>query len=54
MYIFPLSFTFCLEGFHLPLGAWDGLLYFIVALPGPSILAQRQTIVMECWSVMLK
>ena len=28
---------FCLERFPLPLGAWDGLRYFIVALPEPSI-----------------
>ena len=28
---------FCLERFPLPLGAWDGLLYFIVALTEPSI-----------------
>ena len=28
---------FCSEGFPLPLGAWKGLRYFIVALPGPSI-----------------
>ena len=28
---------FCLERFPLPLGAWDGLRYFIVALPAPSI-----------------
>ena len=28
---------FCLEGFPLPLGAWDGLRYFIVALPESSI-----------------
>ena len=28
---------FCLERFLLPLGAWDGLRYFIVALPEPSI-----------------
>ena len=28
---------FCLERFTLPLGAWDGLRYFIVALPEPSI-----------------
>ena len=27
-----------LERFVLPLGAWDGLRYFIVALPVPSIL----------------
>ena len=26
-----------LRGFFLPLGAWDGLRYFIVALPEPSI-----------------
>ena len=25
------------ERFPLPLGAWDGLRYFIVVLPGPSI-----------------
>ena len=28
---------FCLEKFPLPLGAWDGLRYFIVALPEPPI-----------------
>ena len=28
---------FCSEGFPLPLGALDGLRYFIVALPKPSI-----------------
>ena len=28
---------FCLERFPLPLGAWDGLRYFIVALPEPSM-----------------
>ena len=28
---------FCLDRFPLPLGAWDGLRYFIVALPEPSI-----------------
>ena len=28
---------FCLARFPLPLGAWDGLRYFIVALPEPSI-----------------
>ena len=28
---------FCLERFPLPLGAWDGQRYFIVALPEPSI-----------------
>ena len=32
----PLS-NFCLERFPLPLSAWDGLRYFIVALPEPSI-----------------
>ena len=31
-----LSFT-CSERFTLPLGAWDGLRYFIPALPDPSI-----------------
>ena len=29
--------TFCSERFPLPLGAWDVLSYFIVALPKPSI-----------------
>ena len=29
--------VFCLERFPLPLGAWDGLRYFIVAFPEPSI-----------------
>ena len=28
---------FCNELFSLPLGAWDGLCYFIVTLPWPSI-----------------
>ena len=28
---------FCSERFPLPLGAWGGLRYFIVALPEPSI-----------------
>ena len=28
---------FCLERFPLPLGAWDGLPYFIMALPELSI-----------------
>ena len=30
---------FCSERFHLPLGAWDVLRYFIVTLPGPSIIS---------------
>ena len=28
---------FYLSGWQLPLGAWDMLRYFMVALPGPSI-----------------
>ena len=28
---------FCSERFSFPLGAWDGLRYFILALPAPSI-----------------
>ena len=28
---------FLFERYPIPLGAWDGLNYFIVALPGPSI-----------------
>ena len=38
--IFLLLLTyvfFCNEGFPLPLGAWDGLCYFILTLPWPSI-----------------
>ena len=35
--LFTCNCGFCLERFPLPLGAWDGLLYFIVALPEPSI-----------------
>ena len=35
--IYLLLCGFCLERFSLPLGAWDGLRYFIVALPEPSI-----------------
>ena len=27
----------CNEGFPLPLGAWDGLCYFIVTHPWPSL-----------------
>ena len=29
--------SFCFERFPLPLGAWDGLRYFILALPEPFI-----------------
>ena len=29
--------SFCLERLPLPLSAWDGLRYFFVALPEPSI-----------------
>ena len=28
---------FCSERLSLPIGAWDGLRYFIVPLPGPFI-----------------
>ena len=31
--VYLLLCGFCLERFPLPLGAWDGLRYFIVALP---------------------
>ena len=36
---------FCSERFPLPLSAWDGLRYFILALPEPSIsqLAEKVT-----------
>ena len=35
--VYLLLCGFCLERFPLPLGTWDGLPYFIVALPEPSI-----------------
>ena len=35
--VYLLLCGFCLERFFLPLGAWDGLRYFIVAIPEPSI-----------------
>ena len=35
--VYLLLCGFCLERFPLPLGAWDGLRYFIVALPETSI-----------------
>ena len=35
--VYLLLCGFCLERFSLPLGAWDGLRYCIVALPEPSI-----------------
>ena len=35
--VYLLLCGFCLERFPLPLGAWDRLRYFIVALPEPSI-----------------
>ena len=35
--VYLLLCGFCLERFPLPLGAWDGLSYFIVALPEPSM-----------------
>ena len=35
--VYLLLCGFCLEIFPLPLGAWDGLHYFIVALTEPSI-----------------
>ena len=35
--VYLLLCGFCLERFPLPLVAWDGLHYFIVALPEPSI-----------------
>ena len=35
--VYMLLCGFCSERFPLPLGAWDGLRCFIVALPVPSI-----------------
>ena len=35
--VFVMLCGFCLERFPLPLGAWDGLRYFIMALTEPSI-----------------
>ena len=35
--VYLLLCGFCSERFPLPLSAWDGLRYFIMALPEPSI-----------------
>ena len=35
--LFTCNYVVSVGGFPLPLGAWDGLRYFIVALPEPSI-----------------
>ena len=35
--VYLLLCGFCSERFPLPLGAWDGLCFFIVTLPEPSI-----------------
>ena len=35
--VYLLLCGFCLERFPLPPGTWNGLRYFIVALPEPSI-----------------
>ena len=35
--LYSIDSYVCSEMFPLPLGAWDGLQTFIVALPGPSI-----------------
>ena len=35
--VYLYLYGFCSERFPLPLGTWDGLRYFIVALPEPSI-----------------
>ena len=40
VFVFAIDYLkfcgFSSNGFHLPLGAWGGLHYFIVALPGSS------------------
>ena len=40
--------VYCLERFPLPLGAWDGLRYFIVALPVPSIKVLVRKVMILC------
>ena len=35
--LFTCNYVVSVWRFPLPLGAWDGLRYFIVALPEPSI-----------------
>ena len=35
--VYILLCGFCSKRFPLPLGAWNGLRYFIVAHPGPSM-----------------
>ena len=43
---------FCLERFPLPLGAWDGIRYFIVALPEHSIYFFGQlNVLILCWTL---
>ena len=37
VFVYLELYSFCSERFPLPLGAWDGLRYFIVALSKPSI-----------------
>ena len=39
---------FCLERFPIPLGAWDGLRCFIVALPEPSIYLFNFQNIIKC------
>ena len=35
--MFTCNYVVSVERFSLPLGAWDGLRYFIMALTGPFI-----------------
>ena len=42
---------FCLERFPLPLGAWDGLRYFIVALPEPFYIIILNDVAVTSWRV---
>ena len=34
--LFTCNYVVSVQRFHIPLGAWDGLHYFIVALPEPT------------------
>ena len=42
---------FLLERIPLPLGVWDGLRNFIVALPKPSIYTQQKSSAQMCFRV---
>ena len=46
--LFTCNYVVSVERFPLSLGAWDGLRYFIVALPEPSIYPFFKLKVLYC------